>query len=959
MPDLFLSYSRRDKEFVRKLFDALKAQERDVWVDWEDIPLTADWMKEIEEGIETSDNFVFVISPDSVASEVCGKEVAYALTHNKRLVPILWREITDPEHQAKMHKSLSAHNWIYMREQDNFDESFNGLIKALDTDLSYVRYHTALTKRALEWRAKNKNRDLLLRGSELRQAELWLATSQEKDPRPTDEQSEYVHASRLQEIDSARRQITFLMVGFIGALLLAIFAIVQYFIAEDARRQAHLSAQIALSRQLSAQAVVRMDDDLQTALLLSVEANIVADRIGFEDNELLGTLVDSLQVSPRLITFLHGHTDSVFSLWVHPNGNILASCSLDGTVIFWDLQTHQPIGEPLQVNDGGVRAVAFSPDGNLLAVGADHLTLWDVRDVNTPQHLGEPISAGESGVTTLAYAPDGTMVAAGLFDGTVRLWNITDPNAPQAVFTLSEHKDRIIEIAISADGTMLASASQDSSVRLWNLADGTQIRALENQNGRMVTVSFSPDSTRLAAGGADTNIYIWNIADLRAADPAAAVEPALTYTAHTTEVTDLIFSPDGTLLASGGGDQVLILWDTTGDGENDARRVPRLVGHSNWINAVVFTPDSRYVMSASDDFSIAVWDARRNESLGRTLYSAPDNVLFAAYSPDASLIAASQRNGVVILLDAANGGEIGRFEGHTDDVEDLVFTPDGTQLITSSVDQTVRIWDVASRTLLLTLTGAADDVIGVAVSPDGRIIAAGDIDGRIHLWDRATGAPLREPLIGDSRWVKALAFTPDGTSLITGGRDGYIRVWNTSTWELRAERLEHNRGIRQLVVNADGTLLASSSLDESIILWDTSTWQPLSPQVYGHNNRIDGLAFSPDGRYLASGSLDSTDNIALWSVSQPQVPERIGTALRGHIDGITALAFDPNDSSRLLSASYDNTLIEWTIDPDQWLIQACETVNRTMTDLEWRTYIDNASIPREVCPIPTDVLTPP
>src|SRR5438067_359510 len=136
--DAFISYSRKDKEFVHKLHDALAAQKRDLWVDWDDIPLASDWMQEIRTGIDQSNSFIFVISPDSVASKVCGEEVNYAVQNKKKFVPILYREGKFEE----INPAVSSHNWIYCRDNDNFDTALQSLAQTLDTDLDYVRAHT-------------------------------------------------------------------------------------------------------------------------------------------------------------------------------------------------------------------------------------------------------------------------------------------------------------------------------------------------------------------------------------------------------------------------------------------------------------------------------------------------------------------------------------------------------------------------------------------------------------------------------------------------------------------------------------------------------------------------------------------------------------------------------------------------------------------------------------------------
>ena len=89
MSDVFISYSRKDIAFARLLNEALEESELETWIDWQDIPPSVDWLAEVYAAIEQADTFVFLISPDSVASEVCGYEVEHAVAHNKRLVPVV------------------------------------------------------------------------------------------------------------------------------------------------------------------------------------------------------------------------------------------------------------------------------------------------------------------------------------------------------------------------------------------------------------------------------------------------------------------------------------------------------------------------------------------------------------------------------------------------------------------------------------------------------------------------------------------------------------------------------------------------------------------------------------------------------------------------------------------------------------------------------------------------------
>ena len=142
------------------------ARDREPWVNWQDIPPT-EWLDEVYDGIQAADTFLFIISPDSVVSEICTLEIEHAIQHNKRLVPVVLRDVADEQ----VHSAMSAHNWVFLKEEDNFDANFELLIDALDTDLEYVREHTRLLTLAIDWDENQRRRSASLRGQELQTAE--------------------------------------------------------------------------------------------------------------------------------------------------------------------------------------------------------------------------------------------------------------------------------------------------------------------------------------------------------------------------------------------------------------------------------------------------------------------------------------------------------------------------------------------------------------------------------------------------------------------------------------------------------------------------------------------------------------------------------------------------------------------------------------------------------------------
>ena len=208
--DAFISYGRADsKAFAAKLQEHLAMSEFKVWFDFNDIPLGVDYQNQINDGIEKADNFLFIISPHSVNSNYCKKEIELAIQLNKRIIPLLhveqihratWQERhpngTDAEWQdyqakglhtslANLHPVMSQINWVYFREGvDDFGTALNGLQAIFERHRDYVRQHTVFLNHALEWEQHQKQTRYLLIGKERIEAEAWLKRRFENEQAP-------------------------------------------------------------------------------------------------------------------------------------------------------------------------------------------------------------------------------------------------------------------------------------------------------------------------------------------------------------------------------------------------------------------------------------------------------------------------------------------------------------------------------------------------------------------------------------------------------------------------------------------------------------------------------------------------------------------------------------------------------------------------------------------------------
>ncbi|MEQ8540490.1 MAG: TIR domain-containing protein [Coleofasciculus sp. D1-CHI-01] len=191
--DVFISYSRTDSDFARKLNNALQIQNKTTWFDQESIASGEDFEQEIFKGIERSNNFLFIISPSSVNSPYCDREVEYAKTLNKRIVTVLYQKVASKQ----LHPVLASVQWIdFNNHGGDFFTNFGELTRTLDADPEYIRNHTRLLLKAMEWEREGQDDSFLLRGKDLKAGEEWLAQSVNKEPPPTELQVQYLKASQ-------------------------------------------------------------------------------------------------------------------------------------------------------------------------------------------------------------------------------------------------------------------------------------------------------------------------------------------------------------------------------------------------------------------------------------------------------------------------------------------------------------------------------------------------------------------------------------------------------------------------------------------------------------------------------------------------------------------------------------------------------------------------------------------
>ncbi len=217
LSDVFISYSRKDSIFVDSLNKALTKANNDVWVDWEDIPYSSKWWDEISHAIEGTSTFICILSPDYFNSKTCIDELVTAENLNKRIIPILHREF---DQKLNTSNSIARINWLAFRYTDDFSKSFDRLMETINKDLEWVKFHTRLLVRAIEWSNRKNDSSYNLYGKDLEEAQSFKKIGLNKLPPLNTLQNNYIEASKSGAAKLQRTQLR----GFYLVALIYSFA---------------------------------------------------------------------------------------------------------------------------------------------------------------------------------------------------------------------------------------------------------------------------------------------------------------------------------------------------------------------------------------------------------------------------------------------------------------------------------------------------------------------------------------------------------------------------------------------------------------------------------------------------------------------------------------------------------------------------------------------------------------
>ncbi|MDP1545200.1 MAG: TIR domain-containing protein [Anaerolineales bacterium] len=974
---IFLSYSRKDKPFVRKLKESIDQTGFDVWVDWEGIPLSADWMAEITQAIESADAFLFVISPDSLKSEICDRELELAVKGNKKIIPILYREV---EKKQPIHPKLASTNWVYMRSRkEKFEKSLPLLVDSIQTDLGWVKQHTRLFQRASEWTQKS-NSIYLLQGSDLEEAERWMMEATMTEGREvTPVQAEYIRESRK---NATRRQRNFTIgVGMVTAfsIILGIVAVAQWFKAEDNAKLAQISAdkaiaseQIALTQQALAEenAQIALENENRAkAQKSAAQANTYKERPGELDistllaleslsrtqsGEAQDVLRDNLSRMPIPIA-QSGQNDRIWNIQVSMDGQSVITSSADGTACVWQMNGEKQFCVQHQKD---VTNALLTDDNRLLITSSKDNTVgvWNGSDGSLIQTYEYPTE-----ILDIALSPNNKLVLVGRQDGYLSVINL---DKSRDVFAFNFLAGPISVVKFHPKGEWAGIATKTGNIRLWRVFTN-QLEYGPRHESEIFNFEFSPDGKIIVSASEDSTARI-----------ARAETGRQTHVIiHHDWVEDVDISPDGTWFATVSDDKLVRVFDSA-TGVEKTR-----MAHGSFAQKVKVSPNGNWIASTGYDLTARIWDSHSGALMLEASLEGIGSAL--KFSPDGNTVVIGDRNGNLTFWDISSLHARVNYIVFTEYINKAKFDPAGNWILVNTDDRI--LWQIAtdqittlrdgtlaknilsfdeltaqmkvspdsqwiaisqnsevnnSLAILYNLeTGVkhllphSSDISGLAISADGNFLATtNEGNSALYIWEVETGTQVNNLQFNETAFTSS--YSPRDALLAIGLTDKTI-LWDTQTNSETATLRQVGR-ITSITFNHDGSWLATTSSDGSLFIWDMSSPDLSEPRYkFLQGGRVTSLDFNPHKNWLASASANGF--VHLWDLDTGQEIIRIP-----HGDLVSGIQFSPD--GKLLSSVSRKILQLWDVNmlvpivSDELVEVACSRLTRNLAPSEWEFF---------------------
>jgi WD40 repeat protein len=631
-----------------------------------------------------------------------------------------------------------------------------------------------------------------------------------------------------------------------------------------------------------------------------------------------------------------GHSEVVTALALSPDGKTLVTGSRDKSIRVWDLNTTKVI-RMLQGHNDEITTLAFSKDGTQLASASkdQNIRIWSLSSADEHRNF-----AGHEGyVWSAAFTTDGKFFASGGADRAIIIRNTA---TGEVVKKIDAHKLAVTALAFNADGSRIVSAGGDQLVKLWNAKTGELIKEFKGHTAAVMAVVFSNDGKQILSGGADKEARLWDVekgtslqtfpnvrspissvalrADGKQAvvgcadgiahvfDLSAAPKETGFVICHLSGIGALTYHPDGSRVATCGGDKMVKIWKIPDTGAPTA--VSEFKGHSSPVSTVAFSNDGRLLASGGGDLIVKIWDIQNGTEL-RSLRGHGDWVASVAFGPDPRFILSASVDKTVKIWELSNE-ETAPPSGHTRRLNTLAVSANGKLIASGSDDRTIKVWDAESGQELYTLAEHTGDITALAFDPSGERLISGGEDRKIRIWDLKQKKVIHSM---DCDRVPVIVFTSKGDKFLAWFLRPGIANQNASTAQVYDKDgkplntfTEREKPVNCLAFTADGEWVAMGSTDGSVRIWDIAkSERPLGGDLPVHQKALGDLVFTPDKKTLVTG--DEEGEIKIWDLAKKEARKTI----KAHTGGLLAISMCP-DGKRFVTVGQSGELRLWNVE---------------------------------------------
>jgi WD40 repeat protein len=643
-----------------------------------------------------------------------------------------------------------------------------------------------------------------------------------------------------------------------------------------------------------------------------------------------------------------------------PDGKTLASSRPNDGIRLWEVATGKE-ARHIQGPPGNVGAPTFSPDSRtLVARGNDQsIYFWDaatgeqIRQIRAKQ---EPLAKGArvrllgniNGPAALVFSPDGktianveSIVADRKIATALKFWDVETGKEIRQLDL--KQPNGIYAVAYAPDGKTLAYGGRNA-IYLVDPSTCKEIRQFQGQQPALASLVFSPDSKTLAVKGLTGSVVtLYDVETGKEVrklyQSTQGLRQPVALNRYAASQRDVAFSPDGKLVALGGGSTVR-LWDPA-----TGKEIVKAGGHQGTITALAMSPDGKLAVSKGDHNTIRVWETRTGKQR-HEFHGPPGTTTVAALSPDGKIVALAGGDNTIRVHEVATGKELHKLTSGQNGIAALAFSADAKTLASRGArENTIRLFDVTSgrdlrlislptqtlpaapgQTVFIPAGGFGGSWSGLVFSPNGQTIAAlgtinplsspymptsGSAGMPLFLMDVTTGKEVRRIELPFQPGVAGFAFSPDGRTVATENLDRTVSIWELASGKVRVQfgktspaGLQPGAGdavmrIRgfvnsplastspTLAFSPDGRTLTVKGQGGSVRVWDVITGKSLGG-VKGHAGTVTALALAGEGKTLITGSSDTT--ILVWDLTRFQ-PEKQpqGELNSGDVEGLWAV----------------------------------------------------------------------